>query len=300
MANRMKGTCPCCFGEFDVEAGSGRIGRHGWKEIGDRRVGMYGRAMHTGSCFGVSYPAFEISSEGTEAYLAKVLIPTIEAVNKELERLANRPSLTVAYDFYASGGFRNAEKRSYVLKDGDEGVSVDCEPERNGYARKKHFSYDYYLGVAIRKAERDLKLFESDRDRLEAAVASWKPGELKAKKAKGPTVHLEVVRRGNSYAACGSKSHFVKLDADESAVTCSRCKRSIEDAKKERATKAAVEADNKALVAFLTKEGRPLPAKVIKAALGWDAKRFNKAKDFNYEVSTAYASRGPNRYEVKA
>lgn len=56
------GTCPCCF--LNVKLKNGYTVLHGYKRPGDGAT--------SGRCFGVGYPPFEVSREGTRDYLAVI------------------------------------------------------------------------------------------------------------------------------------------------------------------------------------------------------------------------------------
>jgi hypothetical protein len=67
-----KRTCPCCFRTMALVSGT-IIARHGWTESGGRRVGEYGNAWHSGSCYGVDELPFEVSCEGTKKYHSRLV-----------------------------------------------------------------------------------------------------------------------------------------------------------------------------------------------------------------------------------
>ncbi|UCC74357.1 MAG: hypothetical protein JSV86_07305, partial [Gemmatimonadota bacterium] len=108
-------------------------------------------------------------------------------------------------------------------------------------------------------------------------IAAWKPAQLQQAAASKATVHrCYPERKGYAYGyiACGRRSYTTtEVDAE---VTCSRCLKALTAAQTERDQRAAEKADGATLVAYLTASGAQT-AKAIRAALSWDARRFNRA-----------------------
>lgn len=80
------GTCPCCFGHFKLTPRA-RHGRdksvpgmvlHGYKRPGTGYV--------QGNCFGQDWPPFELSSEGTEAFIVRLEL-TVKNLEETVDRL---------------------------------------------------------------------------------------------------------------------------------------------------------------------------------------------------------------------
>lgn len=295
----MRGTCPACFREMDVD--NGRMHMHGWRESGGRRAGEYGNAFHTGSCFGVGFEPFEISPEGTWTYLREALFHEALAAANELAHYESRPTLLVEYTFYKLGSAgwgkgRSTESRVVEMKPGD---TTEVEYEERGYGTNtRTLDYEKELENRLRKARQRLDWAKRSGTEVYAKAEAWKPGKLKTKDAKGPTVH-RVPKNGKSKRPwCGSNSYYAKTTEVDDEVTCSRCCKIMEREKAEAAEREAEKADAETLTKWLTEHGGAVKSKDIKKALGgWDTKRFNKANDWARDVHSDYGR--PAKYMAK-
>ena len=196
------GTCPCCFRGLRVT--KGKLTRHGWQEAGGRRIGEYGNAWHVGSCFGVGYLPFEVSPEGTKAYIAKVLLPARDSYEETLKRLATRPPLTVETRYDPTARFRQefdpdpgtlentrwhgqrpSRKRRLSLLpldngpakvpsyDGERAYTVDVTDDHHPC-----YTYEKELASRVGEAQGSLDAVEREIAHCEHAVANWKAGKL--------------------------------------------------------------------------------------------------------------------------
>lgn len=235
-----KGTCPACFRLMALSRG--KLSRHGWREQGGRRVGEYERAWHVGACFGVGWDPFEISPDGTVAYVKKVLVPTRTGIENRLEHLATRPPITLRLKtpYHREKDLTNLpfEVR---LRPGD--------PERSAYREDSYGltpygsipSYEKALGNELVFWQGQLEAVVRETDRCLKAIDTWEPRPLKEapKKRSGRVVHLakiieqtypqvggppKVVRR--EVAACGYyRMGFgrVLVSPDIEDVSCPKC-----------------------------------------------------------------------------
>jgi hypothetical protein len=274
------GTCAWCLGGFVVEGK--RPVRHGWKEQGGfRRIGQYGNVYHSGGCPGDRYPAYQISCEGTKAHL-EVVEREIKQLTEILAELATRPTLTdygkvsCGHDrrtyqtIYAHYGFRISDGESFTIVPDSQKPWDKDEYDYERVWLKHHHHYSSEKRHAEHRAAT-----------LREAIKIWEPKEMAPRKPKGPTVHYVTKGyKGRDYIWCGSNAYFSAsaLTSNPEETTCSRCLRALEKDAAEKAQLQAEKADAKTLAAWLRENG-PAPAKKMKAALGWDQKRLNKAKD---------------------
>lgn len=77
------GTCPCCFVNVKLTPGGDTV-LHGYTRPGGGSV--------SGKCFGVGYPSFEVSPEGTRDYIQS-LQWEIQAKERDKQALADAPVL---------------------------------------------------------------------------------------------------------------------------------------------------------------------------------------------------------------
>lgn len=267
---QLRGTCPACFGEFQLhdDAGKTIVGRHGWQEIGGRQVGVYDRVTHDGSCFGADWAPFELSPEGTWAFLREVVFPRALREQAWLDKLqTSTPPLPVTE--------WSDEKR--------EQVQVILTPTNE---KGKRILYGSSLGptTAYERAHKNeterttrlLGAIKDDGTRLYDAAANWKLCPLKDGTPKGPTVHFK--NEGARLPYCGSRSYGLHTTTSENAVTCSRCLKGLETEKKEQEAREALQRDADTLTAYLKANGRKTKSD-LKKGLGWDTKRVNRAVD---------------------
>ena len=298
---KMRGLCPACFGQYDVNA-RGKIQRHGWLESGGRRAGEYGNVWHQGGCFGAQgFEPFEISPKGTEAYVVYIFECALRNQMK-LDRLALRPDITVMYEYTLATKGRNyrydTEHRELVLKDGDKIKLQTRDSEYDKMMRTFSYAQEY---------SKQMKMFQNIADTLREIaedcikrIANWKPAKLTPKAPKMGTVHKSNEhRRGYMYGfvTCGAKN--AATSEKWSGVTCGRCLKAMQKDLDAKAKKDGEINDGKLLIALLDANPHErLLAKRIKAELDWDTKRFNAAvRRVEREVTSGCSS--PSRYSLR-
>ena len=142
-----------------------------------------------GSCFGVGYKAWEISSEAVEAYI-KHLDKQIPMQKKHITSLMNARSYEVFIDdrFLAKGS-GHGQRKYTVTKDGFELADPKkySYDEIKGSSRADPYALDAVNAAKIFKetkerqvknAEANLKQMISVRAECVTAVAQWKPQKL--------------------------------------------------------------------------------------------------------------------------
>lgn len=266
-----RGTCPACMGEFQLYGTEVKpvVGKHGWREVGGRRVGVYGLAEHVGECFGVDWAPFELSPEGTWAFLNQVVYPRCLAHLSYLERLAAR------CDVFVTDKVDGKDTR-VALTPTNEAGSKRVEVYRLG----RYVSETRYEKVRESKIAETEGAYRQDfsvGQNLCRLALAWKLQDLKDGSPQGPTVHFK--NEGARVPYCGSRSYGLSTTEVETDVTCSRCMKAIEADHKADAARAALEADAAALTEHLRSLGKPQTKSQIKKALGWDTKRVNRAVD---------------------
>lgn len=193
---RRKGTCAVCFGEFAVTVRD-QIQRHGWKESGGRRAGHYGLTTHSGECFGVGYPPYEYSKEGTEAYLGR-LEGALQAEKRTYLQLEAGPAV-LTYFALAEGYVRGPyglkrEQRPFQMElrptDPSPGTEYSYAlnkriPARHTKVRVEEIgaeirvpTYPVYLEQRLQETTSRIEGIIDAIDFCEKKVAAWKPAEL--------------------------------------------------------------------------------------------------------------------------
>jgi len=107
MTIRYVGTCPVCEKQQKVTP-HGAMVHHGYKRPGFGNI--------VGDCYGVGFPAYELSSKGCESYL-KYLHVSLEQVKRSLERLNARPATQTA-----SVGWGRQTKTETYRRDSEDPV----------------------------------------------------------------------------------------------------------------------------------------------------------------------------------
>lgn len=231
-----KGTCPACFRLMALSRG--KLSRHGWQEQGGRRVGEYGLAWHVGACFGVGWDPFEVSPDGTVAYVKKVLVPTRTGIENALANLATRPTLYEEYKERVRG-------EPYGSPNAYATYRVRFDPgQLEVYDRLTHRSYPSYDRVhkgQVAFWEGQLDAVVRETDRCLKAIDTWelRPLQEAPKKRAGrvvhlaktiehtfPQIHAPPIVRSRQVAACGfyrMARGSVLLSPDIEDVTCPKC-----------------------------------------------------------------------------
>jgi hypothetical protein len=264
---------------------NGLIERHGWLEQGGRRVGEYGNAWHAGACFGVGWRPFEISPEGTRAYVWRVLFMHALATEAELLRLAERPAIILSFahcgylprtNGWASRERFNAPYAARVVP-GDLAWSPEYIRVGSDYVTQSRLpSYESALQNKVTEAETTRAALRAEATACFARIDSWRLGALRDEQ-RVATVHYMAT--GARSVHCGSRSHGISTTDDRMLATCGRCQKALTAADAYNAAQASKQADGETLVAWLTARGASATVAEIKKGLGWDVKRFNAAFD---------------------
>ncbi len=222
-----KGTCGACFRTMVLNA-HGRIVRHGWREVGVRKVGDYGNVWHSGTCFGSAWHPFETSTDCTNAFLTDVLFPMSLRADAAVEWIATNPPLiyagrTHSRDWRTPKGegaweamvkFGDAETRANDHADAYYSSRIPAYAALHENATKERV--DHAAGV------RADALYCLDR------VAKWAPATVAVVARKVKLVHA-VNTRAPRWAACGKSLRgswgTVYLDVGTGDdVTCEKCR----------------------------------------------------------------------------
>jgi len=140
---RYIGKCPVCEGDFRLHKLT--MVHHGYKRPG------YGEIV--GDCFGVGYPPYELSTEGTEHYLAAVE-RGIAGNERMLAELTNDPQSVTVLKMKVTGfGRRDYEPVTYTPADGYEFRSA--------------------LQSKIREVERSQERLRDEQRRCEHLIRDW-------------------------------------------------------------------------------------------------------------------------------
>lgn len=277
------GTCPACFRTFDIV--EGRLRKHGWQEQGGREVGVYNKAWHSGECFGVAYEPFEISAEGTWAYLHQVVFPSALAAQNRMTYIATRPALSRVGRERVDGVWKDVIE---TLVSGDDG-------------------YDYSWGRETNMAAMAHEHWMRDGRNLCGRANAWVKKDLGFRIPANEIVHMNNVF--GLAALCTRSAYRNTRDSKTKTtvlgdVTCSKCLAVHSKVQQENDVrnqeKAQIVADKASVMAYLGQAGNPMTSKAIKEACGLDTKRFNKLTGFSPTepyISQTFGS-GPTKYEV--
>jgi hypothetical protein len=131
------GSCPVCGGNFKLEA-DGTIVRHGYKVEGRE---------YRGSCFGVGFQPFEVSSHGAVKYLVALTI-ALNTEESSLQDLQETPPETLW-----------------------------CRYGRKQIAQGE-VGYNSLLNVKLREKESKIRQLLSDTRFFKAKIKGWTPSTL--------------------------------------------------------------------------------------------------------------------------
>ena len=230
----VKGTCGACFRKMALDA-NGRVLRHGWREVGGRRVGSYGNVYHTGNCFGCGRLPFEVSADCTRDFVAEVLLPMALDTGSRIDALALNPpikytgSVTIGYgrEEREWGAFdvrvhhgegETRPLRWYTGMGGLPCLGEDLNTRIPAYAALHK--------AAVRELSDKYGAIASDALHCIRAIEAWAPAAVATVEKKGPLVHAHGSHP--VLAACGrrlismsgARIHVAK-NAD--GVTCPKC-----------------------------------------------------------------------------
>lgn len=149
------GICPCCFRVQKLDDNGGLV-LHGYQRPGD--------GYTHGSCFGVGHKPLEVSVEGTEAYLTKVLHPTAVRTADALALFKSDPPTSIRVE-----RTRRGHASEFVTIDAGTCPAWDTKGEFPGYEFRKELEN---LGRRLeRSAENAAKAEAAYSD----VVANWVP-----------------------------------------------------------------------------------------------------------------------------
>lgn len=236
------GTCASCLSTVRLMT-TGKPVRHGFSIVGAVAGHGLNGTWHTGPCMGAAYLHLGLSVAGAEAVLARAKAD-LEVVITSQAMLATVRAEGHSVNVMISKSWRMAkvEPRTFVIAagaasayDGDYKVPSweTIVAEREAFAR--------------RQADELLRMITLFTE----VVATWAAAKYPVAQisAKGPVIHKSA-RWGKS--ARGSEGMQVALcqqwafhpsasllNADASVVTCTRCLKAIETAKRDAAKRAA-------------------------------------------------------------
>lgn len=226
------GTCPACFGTFSLDA-KGLVVRHGWNEIGQRILGSYGNATHSGACFGTGYQPFEISTAGTVAYAFRAVIPAGEHALAHVAHLATRPAIVVE----GSTGETHYEhgSRAYGVRGMSAAYAVRLVDGETvtipGRWKPSTFVFEVEHEKRTVEAAEHVEGIRGLLARLFDAVSNWTPAEVRSKPVKA-TPALVLHKPGARYfGACGGayesgiyrRKVYGRAAVAGETVTCAAC-----------------------------------------------------------------------------
>jgi hypothetical protein len=273
------GTCAWCFRVFRSTR-ERCTQRHGWNEVsynftgpvlGGRRAGEYGHVQHSGDCGGMRHPPYELSTAGTEARLVHEKACVAQTV-KTLAWLAEKPELILNREYSIYVNHRTCSVPYCVrLRPGDA-FSI----ELGDWPRE--FSYESAWLECVRKIEAEKAYHEKDVAFCAKKIADWKLTELPEFAPRKAVVHYRTDPKRRT-PWCGSKSYGISISDDADKVTCTRCVKSLESIRAERAAVDVEKADARRVFDWIKEHSGhgPATSKIIKAALGLDTRAFNRA-----------------------
>ena len=160
------GTCPVC--ERPIRVRTGKIVHHGYARPG--------RGHIVGDCYGVGHPPYEVSSDGTRAYLGKVVRPRLDMARDYLDRL---------------------ERNEVEVLHAEESVPVPTTKDRRGIPRADPGWTTWWFPVhrpeaggsssgrwmrlykdTLHTTHHEVRTLTSEAERCERLVVDWRPGEL--------------------------------------------------------------------------------------------------------------------------
>lgn len=305
------GTCSWCFGDF-AATDRGISVRHGWSEEGGTRtVGEYGNVFHSGSCGGVDFPPFELSPEGTYAFLTlrKQNLLSLE-VREDLVRggkeelfaevlIGHTARTRYAFSQPQYGVVRILPRQSVLLNQTPKNLEAVAtyhnvpQSERPYHLTidERQITYATVLATTLAGLLAAQERTTADIALLSTRIVEWSLQQLSLKPKVGPVVHF-LYKPKATYTACGKKTEWAQflMTTDAQDVTCSRCKAVMEKGAAADALRDAVVVNRERLAVLLRAAEKAASdanapggvlTKTIKAELGIDQVMFNKIMDLD-------------------
>ncbi len=154
------GTCPACFRNIKLDAAQKMV-HHGYQRPG---IGYI-----VGDCFCVGYLPYELSSEGTKAFLERAIRPALDAARGYLKAL--KGDKITQFE-------RKVEDHSQPRDNRTWRFPVKKIIVREGENEEPGYSFKNMLESAIRETEHRVKSISADVKAYETLIADWKLAPL--------------------------------------------------------------------------------------------------------------------------
>lgn len=173
------GICPCCFRVQKLDDNGGLV-LHGYQRPGDGYV--------HGSCYGVGRKPLEVSAEGTEAYLNKVLVPCAKSAAEALAEFKVSPPTSFSINRNRN---RYRCEPEFVVVDATTCAAWDTEGKYPGNEFRKELES---LGYRL---ERDVKESAKTAAAYGDVVTNWVPdiAPIERKAAKRHAAMIKWILR---------------------------------------------------------------------------------------------------------
>lgn len=222
--------CAVCFGTYKLDNGTDRTARHGFTAHNIHH-GQTGVGWHTGPCFGVSYPHYGVSCEGTKVAL-KLAQEHLVALQRRVEELKANPPLVWVREPSRSRRYGSAGTRvTFTVVHGDKERTLDRD-EAAGFPWQETLpSYEQLLKRSNALLTAEIQAVESQIRFLTDKIVTWKPAPA-VEVVQRKIVHLAALWKGkyNPTGKCSMWSMHQpgpakegSLTDDKSKVTCQRC-----------------------------------------------------------------------------
>ena len=173
------GICPACFRVQKLDDNGGLV-LHGYQRPGDGYI--------HGSCYGVGHKPLEVSVEGTDAYLNKVLVPCAKSAAEALAEFKVSPPTSFRINRNRD---RYGREPEFVVVDATTCAAWDTEGKYPGNEFRKELEN---LG---RRLERDSQQAAKAVAAYGDVVTNWVPdiAPIERKAAKRPAAMIKWILR---------------------------------------------------------------------------------------------------------
>lgn len=159
--------CAVCFGAYKLDNGTDRTARHGFTAHNIRH-GMVGAGWHTGACFGVSYPHYGASCEGTKVAFARSQ-DWRASLLRQAAALATKPALT-----WTRKSYNGVTQVAYTVNVDDAARNLAHDP-KNGFYTETLPSYESLWERAHGALAREIDAVDKQIAFLADKIMTWKP-----------------------------------------------------------------------------------------------------------------------------
>jgi len=241
------GTCASCLSTVRLMT-TGKPVRHGFSIVGAVAGHGLNGTWHTGPCMGTAYLHLGLSTDGSKAVLARCEADLASTIKHQAALATTRATRSPVSELCANDWKAKRETRTFLIEYGAR------PPTRTTYSVP---TWEDVVGGRERAAQAQVNELRRMIAMFTEVITTWTSAKYPVVTiaTKGPVIHQDAAWGKNSkqrVALCQRWAFHPSaslLNADANVVTCTRCLKAVETAKKDAAKRAATAAKDAARAA---------------------------------------------------